>query len=220
MIVDGLLCSAAMDPVQFFRETYPTLFNRGVEVLDRSAAGGSERAKKRLEDIRAARGLANIVLEGAKDVWLRVEEGRCEAVDARDEAYPVRVAVALPADAAREALRDLARSADLESDEAAVKAAKSASAHVERTLGEEGLEFHVVLRETPDFDEVVIRVGLNVEAPPADPKFTATLLWDDLEAIRGGGLDPQQLFMGGKVKLGGDYSRALQIGMQLMQPPR
>ena len=47
------------------------------------------------------------------------------------------------------------------------------------------------------------------------PGFTAQLKYDDLEDVREGKLNLQQLFMQGKLRMQGDYSLALQIAMQM-----
>lgn len=202
---------------EFFSERFPELFRRGVASLDERARSGSEGAKRRLDDIRGARGVAWIALDGEGDVFLRVQDGTIERVDAKPDDLPVRVAVGLSAEAADAFLAEAARVADLDSDAAAYAAARTASARVERAIGSEPLELHLIVKDTPDFEEVVVRIGLNAEAPPRTPKFTATVAWDDLEAVRTGKLLPQQLFMSGKLRLGGDYSRALSVAMQLMQ---
>lgn len=206
------------EAISFLREDFPALFRRGVAHLRGRAEDGSEAARKRLADIEGARGVAWVRLEGAGDVFLTVDGGEIAVAGAKASDLPVRVAVALPADAADAFLAEARRTADLASDGAAHAAARFASARVERTIGDDPLEFHLVIRDGPDFEEVVVKVGLNAPEPPEKPRFTATVAWDDLEALRRGDLAPQQLFMGGKVRLGGDYSRALQIAMQLMQP--
>jgi len=50
---------------------------------------------------------------------------------------------------------------------------------------------------------------------PSSPQFTAKIEYDDLEQVREGKINAQQLFMGGKLRMTGDYSIAMQIAMQL-----
>jgi hypothetical protein len=202
---------------RFFGEQFPELFARGVAALEERAAAGSEGAKRRLDDIRGARGVAWLVLDGEGELFLRVDNGRVTRADSKPDDLPVRVAVGLPAEAADSFVDEAKRVADLGSDTAAYAAARTASARIERAIGDDPLELHLVVTDTPDFDEVVVRIGLNAPAPPATPRFTATIAWEDLEAVRTGKLLPQQLFMSGKLRLAGDYSRALQVAMQLMQ---
>lgn len=201
----------------FLRERFPQLFNRGVANLRKRAEDGSEGAQRRLADIEAARGIAWFRLEGAGDIYLTVDQGRCERVDERPADMPVRVAVALAAEEADSFLREAQRVADLDSDDAAYAAARSASGRVEQAIGDDPLELHLIVTETPDHERVVVQVGLNAPEPPGEPRFTATIAWDDLEKVRKGEVQPQQLMMGGRVRLAGDYSRAMQVAMTLMQ---
>ena len=78
---------------------------------------------------------------------------------------------------------------------------------------------HVTLRGVPDLGDVMVRVGFNVTEPPSEPGFTTELDFGDLEAVQRGELTPQDLFLGGKLKMEGDYSLALQIAMQLLTNP-
>ena len=59
----------------------------------------------------------------------------------------------------------------------------------------------------------------NVVEPPGEPGFTAELQYGDLESVQRGELTVQELFLGGKLKMEGDYSLALQIAMQLLTNP-
>jgi putative sterol carrier protein len=77
----------------------------------------------------------------------------------------------------------------------------------------------MTLRGVPDLGDVLVRVGFNVSEPPSDPGFTTELAFEDLQAVRRGELTPQDLFLGGKLKMEGDYSLALQLAMQLLTNP-
>jgi hypothetical protein len=208
------------DPVQLFRGTYVELFNRGVALLEARAASGGDREKAALDDVKNARGASWLRFEGAGEVWLTLESGVLAAVDARPASLPTRLVVAMDADVAKAGIEELTGVADLDSDEAALRAARSASKAVEDALGGKPLDFHLILRDTPDFDEVIVRIALGADDLPERPTFTATVRWDDVEAVRGSGQSLQQLMMGGKLKLAGDYSRAMQVAMQLMQQRR
>ncbi len=97
--------------------------------------------------------------------------------------------------------------------------ARMFSARAEKVLEGQKLEFHIVLKDVPDHDDdVVIKVGIGAETPPAKPQFTAAISYDDLEDMREGELTPQQLI--GRLRLTGDASRAMALGMMLMQPPK
>lgn len=206
------------DPVAFFTNDFPELFNRGVAQTKERADGGDAKAKARYEDTAAARGAVRLVFEGdgGGEVWLTVQGGAMKGGSAKPDGLPVRMVVAAPADAARAALEEVASAELLSREEAPRRVARSASAETEKVLAGHTVEMHLTLTDLPaDPDEVTLRIGLGVEEPPASPKFTATVSWDDIEDVRAGELTPQQLF--GRLKLKGDASQAMALGMTLMQ---
>lgn len=207
-----------IDPVAFFTQDFPELFNRGVAQTKERADGGDAKAKARYEDTAAARGAVRLLFEGdgGGEVWLAVENGAMKGGRTKPEGLPVRMVVAAPADAARAALEEIASAELLEREEAPRRIARTASAETEKVLAGHTVEMHLTLTDLPaDPDEVTLRIGLGVEEPPATPKFTATVSWDDIEDVRAGELTPQQLF--GRLKLQGDASQAMALGMTLMQ---
>ena len=102
--------------------------------------------------------------------------------------------------------------------EAPVRFARTASARAEKLLAGQKLEFHVIIKDLPDeAADVVIKVAIGADAPPDKPQFTAAISYDDLEDMREGDITPQQVL--GRLRLTGDASRAMALGMMLMQPP-
>jgi len=217
------------DLSSFFRERYVELFNRGVALLD-AAAGDSPEAEATHADVKGARGASRLRFEGEGtgedtgeetiEVWLFLTDGVMSAVDERPEGVPARLSVAMPRAAADLWIQEIEGREDLGSDEAALRLAKGASKRMEDAVGEEALDFHLIIKDTPDFDEVVVRVALHAVDLPEKPTFTATVRWDDLEEMRGAGKNLQQLMMGGKLRLGGDYTRAMQVALELMDKSR
>lgn len=206
------------DPIAFVKNDIPELFNRGVAQYKERADGGDAKAKARYEDIAAARGAIRVVIEGegGGEVWLGVSGGALSVQESRPADLPVRFAIGAPADAAKAGLEELESAELLEREEAPRRLARTASAELEKVLEGHKLEFHLTLTDLPaDPDEVTIRVGVGVDTPPASPKFTAKVSWDDIEDLRAGELTPQQLF--GRLKLTGDASQAMALGMTLMQ---
>lgn len=206
------------EPLAFFRTEIPALFNRGVAQYKERADGGDAKAKGRYEDIRGAKGAVRVLLEGegGGEIWLAVQEGAMQALEAKPAHLPTRFVVAGPVDAARAALEEVESAELLERDEAPRRLARSASVELEKALAGHRIELHLTITDLPaDPDEVTMRIGLGVEEPPASPKFTAAVSWDDVEDLRAGELTPQQLF--GRLKLQGDASQAMALGMTLMQ---
>jgi len=200
------------DPNQYFLETLPLLFTRGVEALSADAD-----AQARLADIRAARGAVQIVLEGegGAEIFLAVENGTMRGVSARPD-LPLRFCVAVSREAASGALGMLEESGNLGHEQAPLRAAGLASGKMDKLIAKEKLSFHVIVKNVPDLDSVTVRVGVGVESLPEKPGFTVTVDYDDLEEVRTGALTPQQLFMK-KLKIVGDASRAMTLAMTMMQ---
>lgn len=203
------------DPIAFFKKDFPKLFNDGIAQLKERGDGGDAKAKASYEDAKAARGAVRVVFDGGGEVYLAVDGGQMKGLDARPD-LPVRMVFAAPIEAAKVGLEQLEEAGVLESDKAPRRIARTASAEVEKILEGHKIEFHVTLTDLPtDPDEVTIRAGLGVDTPPTNPKFTATVSWDDIEDVRSGDLTPQQLF--GRLKIKGDASQAMALGMTLMQ---
>lgn len=206
------------DPVAFFREDFPGLFNRGVMELKKSADAGDAKAKARYDDTAAAKGAVRLSFEGegGGELWLTVDGGAMKVLDTAPEGVPVRMAVAAPAEAAKAALEEIETAELLDGDEAPLRVARSASAQTEQILDGHRLEFHLTLTDLPaDPEEVTLRIGIGVGEAPSAPKFTAAVSWDDVEDVRDGEMTPQQLF--GRLKLTGDATQAMALGMTLMQ---
>lgn len=204
------------DPISFLSETFPALFAKGVAQLEAKAAAGDGVAKSSLEDVKGAIGGVILQVEGEGAVYLRADNGKMVVLDAAPDPADVKLAVAAPGAALRMLLGEAADAGELEESKAASRAVGTASKRLQDALGEDSLEFHLVATDVPDLGDITIKVGLNAAEPPAEPKFTATIAFPDLEAARNGEINVQQLFLGGKLKMTGDYSKALQLGMSLM----
>lgn len=209
----------SIDPIEFLSKTLPSIYNRGVTLL-REKATSDEKAKAHLDDVLAVEGAGRAVITDAGEVWLTVKDGVMAAHDGQPAGVPVKIAVEFPADATEVVLGEAAREGAFEDDRAALAATHLSSKKLETALAGRSMTTHLTVKDAPDLGDVVVKLGFNVEAPPEKPGFTGEIKYDDLEALREGKLLPQQLFMGGKLRLKGDYSLALQIAMQLAQPPK
>lgn len=208
-----------MSDLDRLKTRLPTLFDRGLTLLRQRADAGDAAAQAQLEDVTGARSAVRLVVEGAGggELWLAVADGRLVASDTAPEQLPVRLAVAVPADAMEVALGRLAEEGAEDDDRTALAVARAASKKAEAVIDGQRLDFHVIIEGTPDLGDVVSRVSVGAAEPPDQPGFTATVRYDDLEAAREGGVDAQQFLMGGRVRFAGDYVPALQLGMQLAQ---
>jgi len=208
-----------VQPIEFLRETFPQLFTRGVEVLRTRAADGDERAQRILDDVTAVTGAASLQIDESPPVVLSATQGALSAGEAPGEGVPIKIAAALPADAVTLLLGEAVKAGALEDDEVAVGAAQTASKRFEDALAGRAMTCHITLLGVPALGDVKVRLGFNVSEPPSQPGFTTELHYGDLESVQRGELTAQDLFLGGKLKMEGDYSLALQIAMQLLTNP-
>ncbi|MGB8223644.1 MAG: SCP2 sterol-binding domain-containing protein [Polyangiales bacterium] len=208
-----------VQPIEFLREDFPKLFARGVEVLGSRAAAGDSRAQRILDDVKGVTGAASLQIDDELPIVLSASEGVLRAGEAPAEGVPIKIIAALPGDAARLLLGEVAKSGAFDDDEVAIGAAQTASKRFEDALAGKPMTCHVTLRGVPDLGDVRVRIGFNVPEVPTDPGFTAELQFSDLETVQRGALTVQELFLGGKLKMEGDYSLALQIAMQLLTNP-
>ncbi|MEM9190444.1 MAG: hypothetical protein AAGF12_14760 [Myxococcota bacterium] len=198
------------DPADFVSDTFLDLFHRGVALLQT----GSDPAA--LEDVMKVEGVTQLVFEGGATLWLLTREGSTQVVDGPGD-HRVRASIAVPVEAARRWLSEIVLGEDLSGDEAALVAARSMSARADAAIGDDPLLFHLVLADAPELGDVRVRIGLGASDPPEEPRFTATVGWEDLRRARTEGRSVQDLFMGGQIRLGGDYSRAMAVALQLLQ---
>ena len=207
----------SQDVVRFLRETFPGLFAKGVANLEAKAAGGNPGAKVALADVKGASGAVLLRVEGEDTVYLRTHNGAMTVLDSAPPPEDIKLAVAAPAKAMEMLLGEAQAAGELEEEKAARRAVATASKRLQDALAGQSVDFHVIVTGVPELGEVPIKIGLGSPEPPENPKFTATIAYQDLEAARNGDTNVQMLFMGGKLKMAGDYSQALQLGMQLMQ---
>ena len=209
----------SVQPIEFLRDTFPHLFARGVEVLRTRATGGDEQAQRILDDVTAVTGAASLQIDDSPPVFLSAAKGALSAGDAPADGVPVKIAAALPGNAATLLLGEAVKAGALENDDVAIGAAQTASKRFEDALAGQPMTCHVTLLSVPDLGDVRVQVGFNVVEPPSEPGFTAEIQYGDLESVQRGELTVQELFLGGKLKMEGDYSLALQIAMQLLTNP-
>ena len=202
-------------PLEFLHKVLPAHFAKGVAAL-REATGPD--AKEKLDDVVNAKGCVRVTATGIGEVWLGVENGVMTPHSAKPD-LPVRAALAFEGEVAQGALELLTSSGRMDDPKAPARFAKVASVRAEKILAGQKIEFHVIITDVPERDEdVVIKVGIGVESAPEKPQFTATISYDDLEDMREGELAPNQVM--GRLRLRGDASKAMAVGMMLMQPPK
>lgn len=208
-----------VQPIDFLRDGFPELFRRGVEVLTARAQDGDERARRILDDVKGVTGAASLQIDHSAPVVLSAREGVLTSGDTPHDGVPIKIIAVLPGNAAHLLLGEVSKAGALDDDEVAVGAAQTASKRFEDALAGQPMTCHVTLRGVPELGDVQVRLGFNVAELPAEPGFTTELQFSDLEMVQRGELTVQELFLGGKLKMEGDYSLALQTAMQLLTNP-
>ncbi len=206
-------------PIEFVSEFLPEVFNAAIAEMRVAADGGDPEANKRHGDLKVSAWALRVVLEGegGADLYLVVKDAAMH-VTTTTPAVDVVVALAVPFEALEVALDELG--GDIEAALPRVKKritrlrAAEAMGLFQR-LKAEPLHFHHVFKDTPDFDQVLVKIALGSGTPPAKPTFTVTLDYDTLVDMRAGRVKPQAVM--GRLQLTGDVSRAMALGMELMQ---
>ncbi|MEM7434934.1 MAG: SCP2 sterol-binding domain-containing protein [Myxococcota bacterium] len=206
-------------PIEFLQEDFPKLFNHGVKVLEARAAAGDEQAQRVLADVTGVTGAVRIELDDASPIVLSAAAGTLTAGDSPEAGVPLKVAAQVPEDAVQLLLGEALSTGALEDEEVAVGAAQTASKRFEEALAGRPMTLTATVKGVPGLGDVELRVAFNVPEVPPSPGFTTEVEFADLEATRRGELTVQELFLGGKLKMEGDYSMALQISMQLLTNP-
>ena len=206
-------------PSEFLRGTFPTLFAKGVQLLEQEAAGGDERSQRIVDDIKGVTGAACLVLGQEAPLYVTARQGSLSVGDSPGDSVEVKLAAAVPGDALNLLLGEASKEGALDDDEVAIAAAQTTSKRLEDALAGREMTCHLTVKEVPDLGDVTVRLGFNVETPPDDPGFTCEIDYADLEAVQQKTTTAQELFMEGKLRMQGDYSIALQLSMQLLTNP-
>lgn len=208
------------DPVELIKESIPDLLNASFAEVRSKADGGDAEAKKKVEELGQAAPMAvRVVLEGKakKELYVVFDKGELRTVESVPS-VPVLFAVAIGHEELEVALGDL--SEELERGFARLKqrlprlSPLRARAGIDR-VAKENLHFHYVVKDTPDFDEVRVKIALGGGEPPEKPTFTVTVEHEVIEQLRAKKLKPQNLLS--RIQLSGDSARAMQLVMGLMQ---
>lgn len=211
-------------PTELFAQKLPDAINAALAEMKSLAAQGDEKSKQRCAELATVPpGATRVLLEGkgGADLYLVSEDGQFRAYEKLAAGVPVLLTVAVSADAVELGFEELER--ELEQALAFVRrrvvrlSPKKARALIDRVAAEQ-LRFHLVIKDTPDFDEVRVKIATGSPDAPAQPGFTVTVEYDTIEQLRAGKLKSQAAFS--KLRLTGDAARAMQLGMELMQRPQ
>jgi len=207
------------DPIEFVSEAIPGLFNAGAKEMKAAADQGDADAKRRVAELQETTRAVRVSLEGkgGGDVYLLIKGGEMTASkSAPSEA--VTLSIAAPAEALEIALDEMGDEIEKGFEKGprrlARLSAKRVSGFLDKLVAEK-LKLHHVIKDTPDFDEVRVKIGFGSAEVVEKPLFTVAIDYDTLEEVRERKLKPQALM--GRLQITGDAARAMQLGMELMQ---
>jgi hypothetical protein len=207
------------DPIEFITEAIPGLFNAGAAEMKAAADAGDADAKRRHTDLLGTTRAVRVVLEGkgGADVFLLIKGGEMRGSKAApSEAVSLCIAVAKEAlEVGLEEMGDDLDKGFAKGPKRIARLSPSRTHAFFEKLTAEKLRLHYVLKDTPDFDEVRIKIGFGSPDVAEKPLFTVTLDYDTLEELRERKIRPQAIM--GRLQITGDAARAMQLGMELMQ---
>ncbi|MCC7535602.1 MAG: hypothetical protein IT379_05290 [Deltaproteobacteria bacterium] len=197
------------DPVEFLRETVPSLAAKGVEELAKDAEKAADLDKAdRLFRVRYAG-------EDGTDVYLRFAGRKLTVLEAPDRGTPL-AAISLPIETARDLHERALDAGTLARPQIPARLARALSHPRLARIEGERIRLQLVVADGPSGDDIVVDVALGGADLDAKPECVAKIVYDDLEEARKAGRSPKDLLTGGKVKLTGDATRVMQLGMKMM----
>lgn len=196
----------------------PEAFERAMDRLRDEASAGSDWAQLRLADAEGAHGAILLALEGEGGgrTFVVVEHGTLSVTETLPAGVSVHIALAGPAEAARQGLQLLLVSG-FDLTKVSTRLTGLASAKAARLFTSQPSTFAVHLKELPVVGELKVRVGLGMAEPPDAPSFTVATKYADLLSAREQKMAPPQMLIAGKLQILGDTTRAMQLGMLMMQ---
>jgi hypothetical protein len=207
------------DPIEFITSAIPGLFNAGVADMKAAADQGDADAKKRYEDLKTTVRGVRVSLEGKSgaDLYLLVKDAKMVGGKTAPS-EPVTLSIAVAKEALEVGLEEMGEMLDKLWARAPKRIARlsptRSHAFFEKLSGEK-LKAHYVIKDTPDFDEVRVKVGFGSPDVAEKPLFSVSIDYDTLEELREGKLRPQAIM--GRLQISGDAARAMQLGMEIMQ---
>jgi hypothetical protein len=206
--------------VELLSKKIPELVNAATAEMKANADKGDAELAQRYADLETNSGAIRVVLEGkgGADLYLVSDKGKFRADKTAPSGMPVWLAVGVDLEQANVGLEELED--EIEKGLAFLRK-RLTRQNPKRTRGaleklaKEALQYHVVIKDTPDFDEVRIKIALGASEPPAKPNFTVSIDYDTLAQVRDRKVKPQALLS--KLQLSGDSSRFMALLMELAQ---
>ncbi len=197
------------EPRAFFHERLPEQFNHALARQEQAAAA----AQKLLDGMRAVDATLRVVVDG-EAFHLDVEKGRMRA--SATPAFPPVLTLVLDraafgrvvAEAGDSAMGFLGGLSGLAGE------MKLTKARLENLKGVSGaLRF-----EVDGEGGFALTTHFGAGDPPEQPDTTLTVDAETYRELRAGRLDPQNAFMGGKIRVAGNMQLAMQLALAALSP--
>jgi hypothetical protein len=200
--------------MEFLTEVIPELFNGAMDDMRAAAEGGDEKAKSRLASSEETAGAMRVLLEGdgGGDVYLVGQGGKLTTQDSAPD-VPVVAAFAVPAEAIQIALEEMGDDLEKVLPKVRKRIANSPPASPGMMDGID-MKFHSVLKDTPDFEQVLTKITLGSGDIAETPSFTINMDYEVFEQLKERKLKPQAMMS--KLQIDGDASQFMQMGMDFM----
>jgi hypothetical protein len=206
--------------VEILSKQVPELVNAATAEMKANADKGDADAAARYAELPQNPGAFRVSLtgKGGADLYLVSEGTEFRADKAKPGSLPVWAVVSVEAEEANVGLEELED--EIEKGLAflrkrLVRQKPRRTREMLERLAKEKLSFHLVIKDTPDFDEIRVKIATGSSDLPDKGNFTVTVDYDTLGQVRDRKLKPQALLT--KLQLSGDSSRFMALLMELAQ---
>ena len=202
-------------PLEHIRENLPELYRQARDAMANPRPEEESFAHGRLTQMDEASGAGCIEIEGGERLFVTVQGGQLQCTESPVAGVPIRIAVRIADELAKQAL-ELAPEAQ-DDRESALALALITSADVMKTCERFPLKGAFRVVDVPELGEVNALVAMPGPEPPEETKFSVTARYDDLEDVRDGELAPRKFLMGGRLKFSGAYTPFLQLALEVLK---